>query len=537
MSQLHKAIKESVAEFQSDRVFADIPVDLEYPPDETEADYAITLAMKAGSMEERPPREIAEELGNYLEQNLSILDTVEIAGPGFVNLSLKDQALYEEMKSVLGSDHWTFPSVNNPRKILIEFVSANPTGPLHVGHGRGAVYGDVLARLLSRHGHQVTREYYVNDAGKQMERLAESLHLRSRQSRGESVEWDDDHYRGDYLAEIVEEEEIKPDQSLNELAEIGRKRLLEDIFQTLTDCRIQFDHVSHEAQEATEDRLDQVLARLEQAGHIYEQKGATFLRTTDGDDDKDRVLIRGNGNPTYFANDLVYHDQKFERGFEQLLDIWGHDHHGYQQRLLDGLEFLGYSPQTLEIELYQLVELYRGGEPVSMSTRGGEFEPLDRLLDEVGVDAVRFNFLTTNHHRPLDFDIDVALSESEENPVYYVQYAHTRMAGILRNAEPELLEFSVSNEVQWEPEAHELLVRALDFPYHSLKATRDREPHQLTYRLRTLAGLFHTFYTQCRVIDSDRPHVSARRLQLVRFLKSVFSTGLELLGVSAPERM
>ena len=211
-----------------------------------------------------------------------------------------------------------------------------------------------------------------------------------------------------------------------------------------------------------------------------------------------------------------------------------HDHHGYQQRLLDGLEFLGHSPDRLEIELYQLVDLYRNGEPVSMSTRGGQFEPLDRLIEEVGVDAVRYNFLTTNHNRPLDFDIDVALSESEENPVYYVQYAHTRMAGILRKSS-DLEEDLTEEQLEWSPEAHQLLVRALDFPYHSFKAMKEREPHQLTYRLKTLAGMFHTFYTQCRVNDPDKPQKTT--LALIRFLKQVFSSGLGLLGVSAPERM
>lgn len=536
MTSIHETILETVKEFQTGRAFEQVPVDLEYPPDQAEADYAITLAMKAGPVEETPPREIAEELRGYLQGQLSFLETVEIAGPGFVNLTIADEALYQTMEAILDQGEFNYPSIDNPQSILIEFVSANPTGPLHVGHGRGAVYGDVLARLLSIHGHDVNREYYVNDAGKQIDRLGESIRLRAREVEGEHVEWGENHYRGEYLVELVEKQKISSDQPVEKLSKIGASYLLDDIFQTLKQAHIRFDQVRHEAEEATDEQLQEVLDYLEEKGHTYREDGALFLRTTDKNDDKDRVLIRENGNPTYFANDLVYHHGKFKRGFEHLIDIWGHDHHGYQQRLLDGLEFLGHQPDQLEIELYQLVDLYRSGEPVSMSTRGGEFEPLDRLIDEVGVDAVRFNFLTTNHNRPLDFDIDVALSRSEENPVYYVQYAHTRMAGILRKSSEDIPDVPSSIQ-EWSPEAHELLIRALDFPHHSLKAMQDREPHQLTYRLRTLAGLFHNFYTNCRVNDPEAPDQTAQRLQLIRFLKQVFASGLDLLGVSAPERM
>lgn len=517
--------------------FESVEPGLEYPPQPEMGDYALTFAMSASGQTDRQPRDIAEELASHLKGQMDVLESVELAGPGFVNLTVTDGALIDRITHVNENGSMTFPEINSPREILLEFVSANPTGPLHVGHGRGAVYGDVMARLMERHGHEVTREYYVNDAGTQIDRLGESLQLRAKEEEGQTVELGEDHYKGDYVAEIVRERGLTSDMSVDELASAGKEEILDEIFSVLNACDIGFDRVTHEADVATEENLAKILDQLEEADKTYREDGALFLRTTDGGDDKDRVLIRENGEPTYFANDLVYHHEKFARGLDRMMDVWGHDHHGYQQRLLSGLDFLGDDSDRLEIELYQLVNLYRGGEPVSMSTRGGEFEPLRRLIDEVGVDAVRFNFLTTNHQRPLDFDIEVALAETEENPVYYVQYAHTRMAGILRNASQsgELSEATPVDHLS--QEAHDLLVQALDFPFHSLKAMRDREPHQLTYRLRELATQFHTFYTECRVNDPENPAVTARRLTLIQFLKRVFQSGLDLLGVSAPERM
>jgi arginyl-tRNA synthetase len=520
---------------QSRESFQGIDPGLEYPPEPEMGDYALTFAMRAGGRVDREPREIAEELASHLDDELSVISKVDVAGPGFVNVTVSDSALIRRMENVIESGDLHVPDFDQPRKLLVEFVSANPTGPLHVGHGRGAVYGDVLARLLSHHGHDVTREYYVNDAGTQIDRLAESLRLRARERDGEDVTLGEDHYKGEYVSDIVEEHDLKPDMDPEKLADVGKNQILDEIFKVLDRCRVDFDSVVHEADVATEESLEALLEELDDAGLTYREDGALFLRTTEAGDDKDRVVVRANGEPTYFANDLVYHHEKFRRGFDQLIDVWGHDHHGYQERLLGGMEFLGHDRDRLEIELYQLVDLYRDGEPVSMSTRGGEFEPLERLIEEVGVNAVRFNFLTTNHQRPLDFDIEVAVSETEENPVYYVQYAHTRMAGILREADSTSDDESPVESLS--PEAHDLLLKALDFPYHSLKAARDREPHQLTYRLRDLATQFHSFYTERRVNDPDNPDVTARRLRVVKFLKQVFAHGLNLLGVDAPDRM
>jgi arginyl-tRNA synthetase len=511
-----------------------IPAGIDYPPEADMGDLAVALPLRAASVLKRSPREIGEELADFLRDEINEIETVEVSGAGFVNCSFKDEWLLSRMASVLDSGRLECFQPGRDKKVLIEFVSANPTGPLHVGHGRGAVYGDVLARLLEEHGYEVSREYYVNDAGKQINRLAESLRLRAREVEGEDIEMGEQHYKGDYLTQLVKDKNISSDDTPEELAEIGQETILDRIFSDLEECDIKFDSVARESEVATSVRLQELLKRLENSDYTYEQEGAIFLASSRVGDDKDRVLIRKNGEPTYFANDLVYHHQKYKRGFDSLIDIWGHDHHGYQQRLLAGLEFLGNDPDILEIELYQLVDLYRGGEPVSMSTRGGEFVELIELVEEVGIDAVRFNFLTKNHNRPLDFDIKVATARSEENPVYYVQYAHTRMAGILRKASGKTAE---KPEGKLSPEGHNLILRSLEFPTLLKSALEGREPHVITYELQKLASLFHNYYTHRRVLDPDEPARSAFRLEIIKFLKLVIARGLDILGVSAPERM
>ncbi|MFP4687716.1 MAG: arginine--tRNA ligase, partial [bacterium] len=356
----------------------------------------------------------------------------------------------------------------------------------------------------------------------------------ARQLEGEKIELGEEHYKGDYLSELVENNSLNSTQSLEELGQIGEEKILTQIFADLEKCDIRFDSVVRESEVATESRLTELLNMLRSGDYTYEKDGALFLASSRVGDDKDRVLIRKNGRPTYFANDLVYHHYKYQRGFDRMIDIWGHDHHGYRQRLLAGLEFIGDQSEKLEIELYQLVDLYRGGEPVSMSTRGGEFVELIDLVDEVGIDAVRFNFLTKNHNRPLDFDIKVATAKTEENPVYYVQYAHTRMAGILRKAEGAI---SAQPRGELSPAGHHLIFRSLEFPTLLNSALQGRGPHIITYELQKLASLFHNYYTKHRVFDPDNPVRSAFRLEIIKFLKLVIASGLDILGVSAPERM
>ena len=512
-----------------------IPPGVDYPPRPELGDLALALPMRGADKVGTSPRELANKLASFLEENLEEIEDVSVEGPGFVNITFRDQFFISKIEEKLEDGELDYLETSRPQDILIEFVSANPTGPLHVGHGRGAIYGDVLARLLELRGHDVQREYYVNDAGEQIRRLGESIKLRARQDEGEEVEFSEEHYRGDYLVDIVRENNLSSDQPVEELAEKGREVILERIFDHLDKCKIKFDSRVSEREITGPDEIDELVEDLREAGAVYEEEGAIFLASSRLGDDKDRVLIRADGRPTYFANDLLYHRQKFSRDFERLIDIWGHDHHGYQQRLQNGLKFLGLPAENLEIELYQLVDLYRGGEPVSMSTRGGDFVPLSELVEEVGADAVRFNFLTKNHNRPLDFDIKVATSCSEDNPVYYVQYAHTRVAGILRKAPPEITEAEPAGGLS--PEGHKLLLRALEFPEVVREATESRQPHQIPHELQKLASLFHNYYTKNRVIDPDRPRRSARRLAVVSFLKLVLKSGLNILGVTAPERM
>ncbi len=536
MKLLRAELERTVKRFQSRYPSIEtLSPGVDFPPEPEMGDYAVALPLRASDPLERPPRDVGEELATFLQQQLEELERVRVEGPGFVNCTFRDRVLLDEITRQLNRKTLPYPSPGEDRRVLIEFVSANPTGPLHVGHGRGAVYGDVLARIFSRHGFDVSREYYVNDTGGQVQRLGESIRLRAREREGETVQLEDQHYKGTYLKDLVEQRALSSEQPADQLADIGVEAILEGIFSDLEDCRIRFDDTVRESEVATETALQAVLDRLREGEYLYEKEGALFVRTTEGGDDKDRVLIRANGEPTYFANDLVYHHRKFQRNFDRYVDVWGHDHHGYQNRLVSGLSFLGDEVDRLEIELYQLVDLYRGGDPVSMSTRGGEFVPLSDLVEEVGVDAVRFNFLTTNHNRPLDFDIEVATAQTEENPVYYVQYAHTRLASILRNA-PEHIDHPAT-EGELTPEGHHLLVKALDFPHASLRALRARQPHQITYQLRELARKFHAYYTQHRVIAPDHPRRTGVRLGLVSYLKFVIASGLQLLGVTAPDRM
>jgi len=511
-----------------------IPAGIEPPPETETGDLAVALPMRAAGALQRSPREIATELSEMLKQR-SELKSVEVAGPGFVNCTFTDSFLLKSVAKIIEQQTVEFPEPGSNKRVLIEFVSANPTGPLHVGHGRGAIYGDVLARLFEVFGYQVEREYYVNDGGSQIERLAESMLLRSRQAEGEAVELSEDHYRGDYLKEIVADSGISPGDSIETVARRGKEEIIAWIFSTLERFRINFDNTVYESEVAPPEAVGELVKRLEAEGLVRREDGATYLSTSKLGDDKDRVLIRSNGEPTYFANDLVYHLDKYNRGADQFIDIWGHDHHGYQQRLRSGLQALGCATERLEIELYQLVDLYRGGEPLQMSTRRGEFVTLDELIDEVGVDAVRFNFLTKNHNSPLDFDIEVATSQSEDNPVYYVQYAHTRLAGILRKADGQFDD--VEPEDSLSEAGHRLVFKALGFVPFLQQTLAGREPHRITFWLRELARHFHTYYTAHRVVDPSAPAISARRLELVKFLKIIFKTGLDLLDVNAPERM
>ncbi len=512
-----------------------VPAGVELPPNTDLGDLAIALPLRIAKKLQKNPMEIAQDLAEYLLSNRPELEAVEVAKPGFLNCRFSDRYLIKEMLRIVDADSLELPQIGQDSSILIEFVSANPTGPLHVGHGRGAIYGDVLARLFQAFGYRVEKEYYVNDGGSQIERLGRSLKLRLKEEAGATVDFESELYKGKYLKKLARRPEIDVSMSVEELAKFSKKEILSWIFDSLKKSRIEFDNTVFESEVASRSKIERIIEKLAAVDLVYEKEEALFLKTSSLGDDKDRVLIRGNGEPTYFINDLAYHLNKFDRGYDRMINVWGHDHHGYQQRLLSGMEALGCEKSRLEIKLYQLVDLYRAGEPVKMSTRAGEFVTLDELLEEVGADAVRFNFLTKNHNSPLDFDIDVATSRTEENPVYYVQYAHTRLASILRKAGSDFENSVVGSELS--KASHDLVFKTLCFPGFLEDVLKGREPHKITFWLRELASKFHTFYVEHRVINYEDEELTTLRLKLVELLKLTLKTGLNLLDVRAPDKM
>jgi arginyl-tRNA synthetase len=529
---------------------------LERPRYKAHGDWATNAALVLSGGTGVAPRRLAEAIAaRILEENLARdpkpLASVEVAGPGFINMSLAHDRILAELLRVAeeGEDYgkWDF---GNGLRVSVEFVSANPVGPLHVGHGRWAALGDALCNLLAATGHDVHREFYLNDFGSQMEVFANSVDARYMQLAGYDVEFPADGYHGDYITDIarrllaedgglVAGEEPAPRRA--ELGERAYAIELAHIKKSLSDFGVRFDTWFSERElhlsGAVEARVEELLDR----GLAYREAGAIWMRTSDFGDDKDRVLVRQNGAPTYFAADIAYHMDKLSRGFEHLIDIWGADHHGYVPRMQAALEAQGY-PGRLEVILGQLVNLKRGGEPVRMSKRTGELVTFDELLEEVGRDVARYIFLTRSHDSALDFDITLAKEESMENPVYYVQYAHARICSILRFGrqqgiapEEEAPEMDSLRLLDKEEET-DLCLKLFEFEELVRDAAIDRAPHRLTRYLEELAAAFHVFYNRHRVIGED-PALTRARLFLVVCTRQVLQNGLRIIGVSAPEKM
>ncbi|MBX6423944.1 arginine--tRNA ligase [Thermosulfurimonas sp. F29] len=523
---------------------------VEAPPREELGDYATNAALVASGRLGRPPREVAQELAERLSARTDLFSRVEVAGPGFVNFWVAPAYWQSVVARVLseGKDYGR-SDLGAGRRVQVEFVSANPTGPLHIGHGRGAAVGDTLARLLSFAGFEVVREYYINDRGRQMDILGRSVWLRARELSGEKVAFPEDHYRGEYIKDLARRLlEREPDlldrpeeEALALCREFALREILDEIKRDLEDFGVTYDVWYSERKLYEKGEVEEALSALSAAGHLYEKDGALWFRASAFGDEKDRVVRRASGEPTYFASDIAYHREKFlKRGFDVVVDVWGADHHGYVPRLRAVLSALGIDPGRLRVLLIQMVNLIEGGELKSMSTRAGEFVTLRELVDEVGRDAVRFTFLTRKCDAPLDFDVELVKSQSSENPVYYVQYAHARLASVFRKAEEVGLSLPSPEGVP----AHRLdttedfrLLKLLDaFPVVIEEAAENLEPHRLTYFLLDLATALHDYYTKHRFISEDG-ELSRARLALARAVKQVLATGLNLLGVSAPERM
>jgi arginyl-tRNA synthetase len=520
---------------------------LERPPKPELGDYSTNAAMLLAPALGSSPREIAERLREELAGRLGAqADRIEVAGPGFLNVFLSDRWHREATAAVLAAgDRFGTGTVPQRERVLVEFVSANPTGPLTAAGGRHAAFGDALARLLDFAGHSVEREYLLNDVGGQVEQFARSIAARMRGAEPPS-----DGYSGDYVIELADQLEaagVIPDD-LDAVARHGTEAMRERISETLERYRVHFD--TWASQRALEDagKVTETIELLRDAGHVYESEGATWLRTTDFGDDKDRVLVRADGEPTYFAADIAYHRDKLERGAERLIDVWGADHHGYMTRMRAALAWVGADPDRFEALIMQFVHLLEGSERAQMSKRRGEFVTLDELIDDIGVDAARFFMLQRSHDTTIDLDLELARRSSQDNPVYYVQYAHARIASILRKAveegaapqsEDEVAAGAAVSEalvVGAEPTERALVRRLLELPGEVRAAGDRRAPHRLCTYASATAADFHAFYRDCRVVGAG-DGLEEARLGLCVATRRTIATALGLLGISAPERM
>ena len=519
------------------------------PRQKEHGDFATNIALVLAARAGRPPREVAAAILGSLPVGGDVIERAEIAGPGFLNLFVRGDWLHDALREAVsrGSDYGR-PAANGSR-VQVEFVSANPTGPLTLGHARNAVIGDALARLFSFAGWTVEREYYFNDAGGQMDRFGASVEARYLQAVGREAEVPEDGYHGTYIVELAADilategpglADLPPDERLVRLREEGARRVLDWIRRTLERFGVSFDVFFHERFLADRGEIAAAVERLRERGHVYEAEGAVWFRATDFGDDKDRVLIRSNGTHTYFAADCAYILDKYGRGFDRLVYVLGADHHGNVARLKGAAAALGFDPEAMEIVIYQWVSFLRGGEPVPMSKRAGTFITLDELIDEVGADAARFTLLTYSNDSTMSFDIETVKRQSMDNPVYYVQYGHARIASILRKAEREGVRLKPIEEADLsllDQEAELDLLRAIaELPAQVAAAAEFRAPHRLAHAATDLAARFHRFYTECRVVSDDEA-LTQSRLWLSAGAKQAIVILLTLLGVSAPASM
>jgi arginyl-tRNA synthetase len=502
------------------------PVRLERPADAQHGDYATAVALSLAKPLRAAPRDIAGRIIEELDSPW--LTGAEIAGPGFVNFRVASAWYRHVVDRVLDeAAGYGAGAAATPQRIQVEFVSGNPTGPVTVGSARNAAYGDSLARLFGFAGHDVEREYYFNDAGRQIELFGASLRARAR---GE--EPPEDGYQGGYVTDIARGLELSVDAPVEEWARVGTEAMMAQIRTTLARFRVSFDSWFLERSLHEDGSVERAIDQLKQHGHTFEQDGALWLRSTDFGDDKDRVVIRSNGQPGYLAGDLAYIVSKMERGFDVAVYVLGADHHGYAARLKAAAEALGYDPARIDVQLYQLVRLAEG----KMSKRAGRVVTVDDLMDAVGVDAARFVLVQRSHDQTIELDLDLLTQQNQENPVYYCQYAHARIAAILRNAGAAA--GGARPAAAWEPEPPEAeLVKALaDFPDLVADAAERRGPHRIVAYVQDTAKVFHQFYKQCRVIGAE-PEVEASRLALCQATRQVLATALDLVGVDAPDRM
>ena len=524
---------------------------VEAAKDPKHGDVATNLAMLLAKPLHRAPRDIAAELAAWIRDHTDGVENVEVAGPGFCNVTFS-QVFWRRVVQQVEKEGAAFGSstIGGGRKTLVEYVSANPTGPLHVGHGRGAAAGDSLARILRRAGYDVTTEYYINDAGRQMRILGMSVWYRLRNLVGRTMAEPEDYYRGSYITDIAKEMHEKDPSLADASDEDGKERcyeyakneILEGIKKDLRDFRVEHQNWFSEKTLVDGGLVDKAFQALKDAGYTYEKDGALWFATSRLGDDKDRVLRKSDGSLTYFASDIAYHHNKFERGFDWLIDVWGADHHGYVPRMRAAIEAMGKGKKNFDVVLIQLVNLLVNGQPVSMSTRAGTFETLADVVREVGADAARFMFLSRKTDSPVDFDLEAVKQRTMENPVYYVQYAHARVAALLRRAAGEGVTIpDVSDDAALAgltlPDDMALLRKMALYRDMLEQAATTLSVHHVSHYLMELSQLLHSYYTKNQILKAGDPVTTGSRLALLRAVSRVIANGLDLMGVSAPDHM
>ena len=534
-------------------------MEIEEPRHQAHGDYSTNFAMVCASIQKMAPRKIAEILVSSIEtmnessgETESLVEKIEIAGPGFINFFLSNTAWHPVIDTILSQDKtYGASDIGKNEKIQVEFVSANPTGPLHVGHGRGAAVGDSIGNILGFAGFDVQKEFYINDSGRQIKTLGNSVRIRLQQLVGKEIQFPDDCYQGDYIMDLAREIHEKEgdtflqkneEDAIAHCAKFAAKKILKGIEQDLSDFGVTFDQWFSEQSLVDAGRVQKAIDDFKSKGLIYEEDGALWFKTQAFGDEKNRVVVRNNGLTTYFASDIAYHMEKYERGFDKVIDVWGADHHGYIKRIDASIVASGRKSEQFEVILVQLVNLLRGGKPFQMSKRAGDFVTLKNIVDEVGKDAARFLFLSRSYDSGLDFDLEIAKQKNADNPVYYVQYVHARITGILLKAKLEgilqTIDFNKGEKLYLLNEVEEInLIKILNaFKENVEKSAQTLHPHVIFTYLMTLASAFHSYYNKHKVITDDKK-LTLARLSLVLGVKKVIRNALTLLGVTAPERM
>ena len=548
-NMIYNALKDAYD--KGDLPSSDFPeIEVEEPNAGSHGDFSTNISMVMASIQKMPPRKIAEAIIKNINDPDGMLDKTEIAGPGFINFFLNKHSWHPVLQKIHEQDAlYGASDIGKGKKIQVEFVSANPTGPLHVGHGRGAAVGDSVANILLFCGYNVEKEYYINDSGRQINTLGRSVFLRYKELFEADVQFPEDCYQGDYVRDLAGKARddngdkllsMSEEEAISYCARFAAENILSEIKEDLESFGVVFDNWYSEQSLYDSGKVDRAINDFRKQNIIFEDDGALWFRTKDFGDEKNRVVVRSNGLTTYFASDIAYHQDKFDRGFERVIDVWGADHHGYIPRVSAAIEASGHTRDKFNVILIQLVNLLREGEPVSMSTRSGEFVTLRDVISEVGSDAARFIFLTRHYESALDFDLELAKKKTNDNPVYYVQYVHARISSIVRKAQERGISEIVWNDAAIsrlnEPEEIQLIKIMARYPEIVRCSAEYMEPHRITYYLMNLAAAFHAYYNKHRVL-TDEAELTLGRLYLVLAIKKIIRNGLSLLGVSAPEKM